>query len=217
MLLLISETKLNNTFPQCQFLLDGFHTPYREDGTDKGGELLLYVREHIPCMNIKFNFCTAFEAIVVEINLKKRKWLLICSYNPNKDVIDKHLNCIGKLLNDQYKKYENVIFIDGFNSETAEDTMQDFCSSYNLKNLVNKPTCFKNVDHPSCIDLILTNKSRCFQNISVIETRLSDFHRLTVTIMKTSFQKIGPKLINYRTYKYFDNEDFRKDLLVYTT
>ena len=32
--------------------------------------------------------------------------------------------------------------------------------------------------------------------------------------MKTSFQKLGPKVINYRTYKYFDNEDFRKDLLV---
>ena len=114
--LLISETKLNNTFPQCQFLLHGFHTPYREDHTpyredhtDKGGGLLLYVRDHITCRNIKFNFCTAIEAIVVEINLKKRKWLLICSYNPNKAVIDKHLNCIGKLLNDLYKKYKNVL------------------------------------------------------------------------------------------------------------
>ena len=79
--LLIFGTKLNNTFPQCQFLLDGFHTPYREDRTDKGGGLLLYVREHIPCANIKFNFCTTIEAIIVEINLKKRKWLLICSHN----------------------------------------------------------------------------------------------------------------------------------------
>ena len=69
-------------------------------------------------------------------------------------MIDKHLNCIGKLLNDLYKKYENVRLIGDFNSEMAEDAMQDFYSSYNLKNLVNKPTCFKNVDHPSSIDLI---------------------------------------------------------------
>ena len=69
--LCISETKLNNTFRQCQFLLNGFHTPYREDCTNKGGVLLLYVREHIPCRNIKFNFCTTIEAIVVKINLKK--------------------------------------------------------------------------------------------------------------------------------------------------
>ena len=51
-------------------------------------------------------------------------------------------------------------------------------------------------------------------NFNVIETGLSDFHRLTVTIMKTSFQMLGPKIINCRTYKYFDNEDLRKDLLV---
>ena len=129
-------------------------------------------------------------------------------------MIDKHLNYIGKLLNDLCKNYENVIPIGDFNSEMVEDAMQDFCRSYNLKNLVNKPTCFKNVDHPSSIDLILTNKSRCFQNPSVLETGLSDFHRLTVTIMKTSFQMLGPKIKNYRTYKYFDNENFRKDLLV---
>ena len=29
--------------------------------------------------------------------------------------------------------------------------------------------------------------------------------------MKIGFQKLGPKIINYRNYKYFDNEDFRKD------
>ena len=68
-------------------------------------------------------------------------------------LIDKHLNCIGKLLNNLYKKFENVVLIGDFKSEMAEDAMQDFCSSYNLKNLVNMPTCFKNVDHPSCIDL----------------------------------------------------------------
>ena len=92
-----------------------------------------------------------------------------------------------------------VATLGDYNSEMAEDAMQDFYSSYNLKN---------------GLDLILTNKSRCFQYTSVIETGLSDFHRLTVTIRKTSFQKLGPKIINYGAYKYFDNEEFKKDLLV---
>ena len=50
----------------------------------------------------------------------------------------------------------------------------------------NKPTCFKNPDNPSRIDLILTNRSISFQNSGVIETGLSDFHKLVVTVMKTS-------------------------------
>ena len=36
-LLLISETKLNDSFPNSQFLMSGFHPPYREDRTDRGG------------------------------------------------------------------------------------------------------------------------------------------------------------------------------------
>ena len=51
-ILLISETKLNDTFPVSQFMVGGFHTPYREDRNDNGGGLLLYVREHIPCKRI---------------------------------------------------------------------------------------------------------------------------------------------------------------------
>ena len=95
----------------------------------------------------------------------------------------------------------------------CEDSMEVFASTYNFKNLVNTATCFKNIDHPSCIHLILTNKSRSFQNTTVIETGLSDFHKLTVTIMKANFQKHPPKIVNYRNYKNFTNEMFRNDLL----
>ena len=76
-------TKLNDTFPVSQFLIHGFHAPYRADRTANGGGLLLFVREHLPTGEIKVEFSTKIEAIVIEINLKKRKWLLIGSYNPH--------------------------------------------------------------------------------------------------------------------------------------
>ena len=60
-----------------------------------------------------------------------------------------------------------------FNSEVIEEAMGDFCELFNLKNLVKDPTCYKNPENPSCIDLI------------VIETGLSDFHKLTATVLKT--------------------------------
>ena len=84
---------------------------------------------------------------------------------------------------------------------------------YNLTNLVKTPTCFENPDHPSCIDLILTNKSGSFQSTSAIETGLSDFHRLTISVMKANFQKQVPKILYYRNYKSFNNDNFRNDLL----
>ena len=71
---------------------------------------------------------------------------------------------------------------------------------------------FKNPNNPSCIDLILTNCSRSFQNSGVIETGLSDFHKLVVTVMKTTFKKSKPKIITYRSYKSFSNDRFREAL-----
>ena len=75
--LLLSETKLNDTFPTGQFTINRFHTPFRKDRCDKGGGLLTYIREHLPCRRIKVEFTPEIEAIVIEINLKMRKWLLI--------------------------------------------------------------------------------------------------------------------------------------------
>ena len=90
--------------------------------------------------------------------------------------------------------------------------MEQFCASYNLKSLIKEPTCFKSVDNPSCIDLILTNHPKCFQNSGVYETGISDFHKLTFTVLKTYFQKAKPRIIKYRDYKHFDNNDFRDAL-----
>ena len=80
-------------------------------------------------------------------------------------------------------KYENILLIVDLNSEINEERIDIFCN-YNFKNLVKEPTCFKNIGNPSCVDLILTNKSLYFQHTSVIETGLSDFHKQIVTQMK---------------------------------
>ena len=37
-ILLISETKLNDTYPSSQFLIEGFHPPYRKDHTEQGND-----------------------------------------------------------------------------------------------------------------------------------------------------------------------------------
>ena len=81
-----------------------------------------------------------------------------------------------------------------------------------MKCLINTFTCYKNPANPTCIDLILTNKARSFKTTCVIETGLSDFHKMTLAIMKVHFVKQSPKVIHYRDYKYFSNDTFRSDI-----
>ena len=53
---------------------------------------------------------------------------------------------------------------------------------------------------------------RNFQSTCVIETGLSDFHLMTLTVRK-NFKKIKPRIINYRSYNNFPSDYYRKCLL----
>ena len=46
--LMVSETKKDDSFPFGYFLIHGFSPPYRLDRDSKGGGIMLYIREDIP-------------------------------------------------------------------------------------------------------------------------------------------------------------------------
>ena len=130
---MISETKLVGSFPEGQLFIDGYHTPFRYDRNGNGGGILLYVRKDIPAKVIHCDF-TVPESFFVEINLHKEKWLISCSYNPNKNNIGRNLSFSTKTLDTYYGKYESVVFLGDFNAGIKETTIKYFCESYNLTN-----------------------------------------------------------------------------------
>ena len=71
MIYLISETKLDESFPPSQFLLDGYSVPFRSDRDGNGGGILLFIREYIPSKLLLMN--KNIEGFFVEINLRNKK------------------------------------------------------------------------------------------------------------------------------------------------
>ena len=71
----------------------------------------------------------------------------------------------------------------------SESSLDEFCQTYNLESIVNNPTCLKSPKNPSCIDLVLINKQERFLKAKTVETRLSDFHKMVISVFKTSFKK----------------------------
>ena len=82
------------------------------------------------------------------------------------------------------KIYENFLIVGDFNSEMSESAMENFCGTYLLHNLIKDPTSFKNSDKPSCIDLLLRNFPKSFLKSQTLQTGLSGFHKLTLTLLK---------------------------------
>ena len=99
------------------------------------------------------------------------------SYNPHRDSVSSHLECLNRVIDEHGKTYDNLISIEDFNVGIDENSMKNVCDISCLKSLIKVTTCFKNPDKPTCIDLILTNWPwpNLLQHSSSFETGLSDF------------------------------------------
>ena len=172
---------------------------------------MLYVRADIPSKLLSTELLPV-KGFYIEINVQRKKWLLRCFYNANKNAIKIHIEILHKGLALYSSQYENFIVLGDFNVAMDNSDMTVFYDTYDQKCLIKEPTFYKNPENPSCIDLILTNNLKCFQSSCVVETGLSDFHRMTVTVMKATFKKFEPRIIHYRDYKNFQNNRYRDDL-----
>ena len=76
----------------------------------------------------------------IELNLRRKKWLLFCSYNPKYSQISHHLKEISKDLDVLTSKYDNIILTGDFDAEPADTVVSDFCEIYNLKNIIRAKT-----------------------------------------------------------------------------
>ena len=113
---------------------------------------------------------------------------------------------------DTYCNYDKFLIAGDLNVQEHVSSIQNFLEEFNAKNLVKEKTCFKSLDNPSCIDLFLTNSPQSFQNTTTVSTGLSDFHKMIVTVMKTTFPKAKPKVLLYRDFSKFIENNFRREL-----
>ena len=91
--LIISETKIDDSFPIANFLIHDFGQPYRIDRNSSGGGIMLYVREDIPSRVESL----PVEGFYVELKLRSKNWLKNCSYNPNRKAIGNYLEAFLRL------------------------------------------------------------------------------------------------------------------------
>ena len=171
------------------------------------------VKNDIPCKEIELSTLPHdIECLFIEINLRKTKYILIGGYNPRKESISYFLNHVGKELDKLLVIYDNILLLGDMNASEYNSSMKLFNDTYNLENLIKEPTCFKYPLNPSSIDVMLTNDKCSYQNSVTLETGLSDYHKMTISVLKASYTKKAPIQITYRCYVNFDEIKFKNDL-----
>jgi len=218
--LAISETKLNDSYPSAQFLIDGYYNPHefrRDRPYNSGGGLLVYIRKGIPCKRLRKFEHPDIEAIIVEIQIGSRKWCVISIYRSEDVTPGIFIEKLSKSVDQILDSYENLIILGDININSFDKSaskfrhLGTFCDTYGMTNLVKEPTCFQS-ETPTSIDVILTNKPRSFMHTKSIVNGLSDFHSLIMTMLKAQVSKLDPVQINYRNFKDFDEIAFKLEL-----
>ena len=160
--IIVTETKLDDSFPKAQFCIDGFSIPYRLDRNRNGGGLTIYVRDDIPSkMLTKHNFPENIEAAFIELNFRKCKWLLCATYRAPYQNHNYFFGNIDKCL-DVYSTYERVQLAGDLNVQVGEKSFDTFLCQHELTFIKRNPMCYRKPNNPTCIDHILTNSPKSF-------------------------------------------------------
>ena len=162
----------------------------------------MYASQDIAARRVEYNSLCNIESICLELNLRKRKWLVIGIYKPPSYSEEAIIKSLFSCLTNATKEFENIVLLGDFNM-TAENTkMEQLLNTFSLESLITLPTCLKSVT-PTSIDLILTNNKQYFMKSQTL---------MTLTIMRNTICKGNPKTKFYRDYKNFDCEMFEREL-----
>ena len=78
---LLSETKIDESFPDKQFRLNNYKI-FRKDRNRYGGGIMFYVNENLPCKSLTTKIDNLTETIFLEVNVQSSKWLFVGCYKP---------------------------------------------------------------------------------------------------------------------------------------
>ena len=112
---MISEAKVNNSFSDGQFFVDGFGTLFCINRKRNGGGIMLLIINDIPAKVVSTDD-RPIESFYAELNFRKKKRLLNCSNNPKHSSIESHLGSLSKSIYSLSFKYDNFILLGDFNS-----------------------------------------------------------------------------------------------------
>ena len=90
--------------------------------------------------------------------------------------------------------------------------LTNLLESYSLVNVVKGPTCFKSVEHPSHIYVILTNTPKHLISNLNVAIGVIDYHNIVCAATRLYCPANMSRSIVYRSYKSFSEEKFKTDI-----
>lgn len=208
-----SETWLNNTLST-----DIVHIPnykfYYKNREGRGGGVGIYVRTDLVCKEVFTDFTSidGLEYLFLDVKISKLHLLICVFYRaPSNDakLSTEHMDTLLSFITPQY---DNIFFLGDINIDQLHVNCFAQCmSSYEFTQVVNEPTRVTNISQ-TLIDVIFVNNPEWVLNVGTINSDLISDHRMVYCKLTVELPRAKPKIITYRDFNKFSNNDFLADL-----
>ena len=123
--LVISENKLNNSFPNAQLRINNYEKRARRDRDKQGVGLIEFVRKSLICKRLRKYESLNIEVICSEVTISNKNWVIFSIYRPpDYSNLLAFFKELGKYLNQTRENYHNFIVMGDFNIDIRQTILE---------------------------------------------------------------------------------------------
>ena len=130
-ILLLSETKYDESFPDKQFCLNNFKI-FRKDRNRYEEGIMFYVNKNLPCKSLTTESDDFTETTSLEVDAQSSKWLFVACYNPPSQNEELFISNLSKTINAFSAACSNIFLMDGFNLTIKNKHLKKLLNLFNL-------------------------------------------------------------------------------------
>ena len=165
--------------------------------------------------NISFVSDNGFQQLWLKVQSRRSKSFVICTAYRPPSTSSNFLDDLAESLLDSLLSGLDVIILGDLNCNLLRDDSEsraflDFCSTFNLVQLIKKPTRVTESSE-SLIDVVMTTNENFITSSDVLTSTISD-HNLVHVTLKLKKPRIKPSYVNIRSYKNYKADNFLHDL-----
>ena len=215
----ISETWLDSTVDNASIEISGYQLIRQDRGPYKsGGGLCIYNKSSLKAIvleDLSLVSDDGLQQLWLSVQCRKQKSFLICNvYRPPGTPI----NCFDTLADHLISSLSlgfDIIILGDLNCNVLRScpeatALLDFISSFNLSQLVDKPTRITETSQ-SIIDVIMTTNKSMIGLCDVLTCSISD-HNLIYIVLTLKSPRNKASYITTQSYTNYNADKFREDL-----
>ena len=214
----VNETKIDEDIDDEDISLQGYKI-FRKDRNQYGGGFLIYVSKALESFKMDELEEEHIEGVWAKICLRRSTPIVVGSiYRPPRSGSDfRDMEVLHAYL-DQVKlklrKTKEIYIFGDLNCNMLRknglSSIINICNTLGAVQLINEPMR-ETESTASLIDILITTKEECLGKSGVIKTSISD-HYMLYAIRKGKKIRFPPRILESRSFKNFNPEEFTKDL-----